>query len=577
MITIPSLNSLQVSLIAVLLLAGLVSATVYWRQRRKLDAILVLAAVLPIALVLLQPHIKANSTLSTRKTPETYLLDSRHKLPPMSELRKKIQQAETISLRGDGLFRSQWQDLPVRPVIRLADSEAKQEASERLELKFPQPLAYGRVFTLEVGRPQASVQTAWRIQLLAENQQVLAEQKGSGKALTLSWLPPVAERMVLQAKIWDAQDKLIDQGPIPLEVINTPPLQVQGRFAAPSFDTQSLNQLLLQSHAILDWQTQLGKGIMRKERSEESSEESSEHALDTKALFVQDAAYFEQLAPAARQQLLTQVAQGASLIVLGANAQQASIWSKQLGLPLRKVNTDTEKIRSAQGVNLSAVNWTPALTNNADWQAVDAQDWLVQRSWQRGRIVWLAAADWHQAMISEPQKLKLWWQSILDASAVQQVQDWTMEIGDGGDNAGMPLLGQALQLCARGLDQRELALQGVHQPLVLRPVANKAEAQCAAFWPNHSGWYDWQILPQKIASGAVQTQTQTQASAAFYVFSESDWASWQRQQKHRATAAYVNLLPEKTSARLTSLPLWPFVLFSMAASLMLWRREQRAG
>lgn len=559
MITMPSLNVWQAGLIAGLMLVGLLSALVYWRQRRKLDAILILAAVLPIVLVLLQPHILASKILNT---PKTYLLDSRHKLPPMSELRQKIQQAETISLRGDGLFRSQWRDLPARPLIRLADSELSKAAGERLELKFPQRLAYGRVFTLEVERAQANAQTTWRIQLLAENQQVLAEQKGQGKTLTLSWLPPVVERMVLQAKVWDGQDKLIEQGPIPLEVINTPPLQVQGRFAAPSFDTQSLNQLLLQSHAILDWQTQLGKAIVRKE--------SSEHALDHTALLVQDAAYFEQLSPAARQQVLARVAEGASLIVLGANAQQAGIWSKQLGLSLRQVNTDTEKIRSAQGLNLSAVNWTPALASGSAWQAVAAQNWLVQRSWQRGRIVWLAAADWHQAMISEPQKLKLWWQSILDASAVQQVQDWTLEMADGDDNAGMPMLGQTVQLCAQGLDQRELALQDTHQRLQLGPVANKAEAQCAAFWPTHSAWHEWQTLPQKKPSDDAQTA----ARAVFYVFNQNDWPSWQRQQKHNATAAYANFLPEKISAHTTSLPIWPFVLFSMVASLMLWRREQ---
>lgn len=561
MITMPSLNLTQAGLMAVLMLASLVSAIVYWRQRRKLDAILVLAAVVPLVLVLLQPSLKENNSLNT---PSTYFIDSRHPLPAISELRQKIQQADTISLRGDGLFRSQWQDVPVRPVIRLADSDHNKEAGERLELKFPQRLAYGRAFTLEVQRPQASSQSEWRIQLLAENQQVLAEQKGRGKTLTLEWLPPAVERMVLQAKILDAQDKLIEQGPIPLEVINTPPLQVQGRFAAPSFDTQSLNQLMLQSHAILDWQTQLGKTIVRRE--------SSEQVLDETALLVQDAAYFEQLSQTARQQVLARVAAGASLIVLGVNAQQASIWSKQLGLSLRKVNTDTEKIRSAQGVNLSAVNWTPALANSSDWQAVDAQHWLVQRSWQRGRIVWLAAADWHQSMISEPLKLKLWWQSVLDASAVQQVQDWMLAIDDGVENSDMPLSGQALQLCAQGLDQRVLVLQGVSQRLQLSPVAHKVEAQCAAFWPAHSGWYDWQTLPQKKPSDDAQTQ----ARAAFYVFNESDWKSWQRQQKYRATAAYANLLPEDRSARTTNLPLWPGILLSMAACLMLWRREQRA-
>lgn len=595
-----SIGSLQIVLIALLMLAGTLSAYLYWRQRRRLDALLVMCAALPLAVLLLQVQLPRRST-------NAYVIDSTRPMPSINELRRNLEHADRIILRGDGLFQSQWQDLPVRPLEWQADGQdveqkskqkteqkTEQKTIERLQLRFPQRLTFGRLFKLEVRRASNST-AAWRVQLLAENQQVLAEQTGTGQSIQLSWLPPVAQRMVLQAKVWNEQAQLIDQGPIPLEVIEIAPLQVEGRFAAPSFDTQSLNQLLLQSSAQLDWQTQLGKGILRKEMASASLSDTN--------LLIQDAAYFEQLSAAGRQQLLSKIAAGASLIILGGNAQQATLWAQHLGLQLVQARKENEAISSSQGsnhgshlaaLNLSASSWQPRLAAQSAWQRVDGQDWLVKREWQAGHILWLGAADWHQAMISDAQKLKLWWQSVLDASGVRQYQDWIVDLENDTASGGFALTGHLQRLCARGLDQHSLMLEPGQQKLLLRPVAGKVDAHCAGFWPSQNGWYEWQTIVDQdaqqmsvkntaqntvknIVTNTKQSAAKIAASGALYVFQANDWLSWQKQQKRDATRAYAMLLGEDKVESTDTLPTWPLLLFSMLASLALWRREQASA
>jgi hypothetical protein len=98
---------------------------------------------------------------------------------------------------GDGVREAEWRDLPARPL------QWKPAAADLLWLDFPRSMSLGRIFTLSVRRPP--VQAGWRLQLLAENKQVLADSGVSSAAqLSVQWLPPVAEAMVLQARLLDA-------------------------------------------------------------------------------------------------------------------------------------------------------------------------------------------------------------------------------------------------------------------------------------------------------------------------------------------------------------------------------------
>ncbi|HEY1230214.1 MAG TPA: hypothetical protein VGF26_23140, partial [Ramlibacter sp.] len=143
-----------------------------WR-RQWLDAALV--AVAAVALALASPENALPATPGAART-----IDPKN--PPHA-----LDGVPALRLTGDGLRAAQWNDLPARP---LAWDGA---GTGGIELAFPRQLSLGRMFVLTVHR---SARAPARLQLLAENGWVLAEATGDGD-LSVQWLPPVAERLVL--------------------------------------------------------------------------------------------------------------------------------------------------------------------------------------------------------------------------------------------------------------------------------------------------------------------------------------------------------------------------------------------
>lgn len=420
-----------------------------------------------------------------------------------------------LKVDGDGLRAAQWHDLPARPI----DWQAP--ASDVLRLDFPRQLTLGRMFTLTVHRSKGG---SARLQLLAENDQVIAETAGAGKDLTVQWLPPVVERLVLKARLIDGAGKVIAEGPVPFTVRDTAPLQVQGRFGAPSFDTRVLNELLANSNAVLDWQVTLGKTVTRTETARE--------AMAVPGLMVVDARYVERLGGAARGALLERIAGGMPLIVLASNASDPGMWARTVQLNLK---ASPEK---AVGTTLAM---SPAPLNPVAGAWKPAGDLTWTRQWQKARIVWLGAVDWHRYAISEPRALGLWWQRVLDAAGVSRPEpvSWI-------DPEEMPLAGQRLEVCAQGVSG------GAWQR---RP--DKADASCKALWPEKAGWLT------------------VDAQHAVYVYEKNDWPMWQMAQRRDATARYAARTPAPQAAGSTPLPAWPFALLFTMAMLALWWRERR--
>ncbi|WP_332877699.1 hypothetical protein [Massilia sp. S19_KUP03_FR1] len=486
-------------MILLIALIGAASMLAYAWRRRWLDAVLALVATGALAGLAADVH--------------------------MPSLAPKT--VETIA--GDGLRASQWDDLPARPMAWVAPT------TDTLRLVFPRALALGRMFTLTV---QRSNPAPARLQLLAENGQVLADTAGSGD-LTVQWLPPVAEKLVLQARLLDQAGKLIDQGPVPVIVQDNVPLQVRGRFNAPSFDVRALEAQLVASHAAIDWQVTLGKAVTR------SAVATKEFAAD---LEIVDAAWFEQAAPASRAALLARVAAGTPLLILAGNANNAGAWSQALQLALL---AQPEGQMSAGPMTLAAPPFNPASANAGPWRSDDSIVWT--RTWQQGRITWLGAADWHKYAITQPHQLAAWWQSVIDRAGVQRAQDVTWLEPD-----EMPLPGQRLAVCAQGV-KGDITFPQLGQTLALQQRADHIDAACVAVWPRQAGW---------LTVGAAH---------ALYVHDPKDWPLWQRAQRRDATRRYLARTPGKDSA--TAPASAPFatmfaLLFGLAL-LLLWWRERR--
>lgn len=509
------MNLLAIAAVA----TGILSASVCLVRRRLLDALLALVAGVALA--------GAVGDITLPADAGTTLAVSGNEAPA------SLAGVRMLRVDGDGLRAAQWDDLPARPLAWT------RPATPAIRLDFPRELALGRMFVLGLER---SWQAPGRLQLLAENGQVLAEAKGEGR-LAVQWLPPLAETLVLRARLFDAAGKVVDEGPVPVVVREPLPLQVRGRFGAPSFDLRVLDGLLTDSHATIDWQVDLGKNL---QRTETAREEVVHPDLE-----IVDGAWFERAGDAGRKAVLERVAQGSALLVLGANARDAGAWSRSVGLALapqpagRTVGT---------ALPMSSAALAPNGTAQGEWSGADG---LWTRDWQRGRIAWLGAGDWHRYTISQPRQLALWWQDVLDRLSVQRVRAvaWLAPVE-------MPLPRQRLAVCAQGV-KGEVTFPALRQTLAWQRRAEHADAACVAVWPQRAGWLRMQAQATEPVAGQV------------YVYGDGDWPLWQRSERRAATARYAARTPALFEADRRPLPVWPFGVAFALAMLALWWRERR--
>lgn len=515
---------------------GAVSAVLYLRRRRWVDAGLAAMAGLALAGLLALPSNVTPAVDVVKVTDDTVAAD--------------LAQASRIVVPGHGLREAQWRDLPARPVSWQAPS------GDLLWLDFPRTLALGRTFALTMRRDAASA--PWRLQLLAENGAVLHEARGSGTQLTVRWLPPLAERLLLRARLLDDAGKTLHEGPVPLMVVPVEPLHMIGRFGAPSFDTRVLNALLHDGGAVLDWQTVLGKAVTRSE---------GVAALPAPAnAAVVDASWFESQGGAARAALLAQVAQGMPLLVLGGNAAAPAVWQQALALrlaqqPVTTEQEDTRHISAADTVlALAPAPWHPVA--GGDWSVLaadrDGKPWLWQRPWRQGRVVWLGVAGWHRHAITAPAALGQWWQQVLDQATRPSLRPVGWVLPD-----PLPVAGLRTELCAHGVRPGGAVVVDGQATLAWQARTDRGGAACVAFWPHQSGW---------IAARSGKEATD------MYVFGADDWPAWQRALRQEATQRYAaRVLPgdTRTTAGAPTLPAWPFAVLFTAALLGLWWRERR--
>jgi hypothetical protein len=507
------------------LAVGILSALAYGLRRRPVDAVLAVAAGVALAGAV-------GSFALPGDMGRTLALSA--SAPPGS-----LDGVGSLTLDGDGLRAAQWDDLPARPLAWTVP------ATPTVRLEFPRTIALGRIFTLALAR---SWRGPGRLQLLAENGELLAESKGEG-ALSVQWLPPLAERLVLKARLLDANGKLVDQGPVPVTVVEPSPLQVRGRFSAPSFDLRTLDDLLAASNAVIDWQVELGKGLRRSE--------SARAEMSAPDLEIVDAAWFERAGEPARSALLARVAQGARLLVLGANAGDAGVWSRTMGLHLAPQPAD--KTIGAR-LPMASGDLNPAQQHAGEWQG---EEGIWTRDWRQGRIAWLGVGGWHRHAIEEPRALALWWQDVLDRLRVRRKEDlvWL-------DPQELPLPDRRLDVCARGdalANGGDLAFPRLALTLPWQRRAERVDASCAAVWPKRSGWLEVRAQPKRARA----------ADGAVYVYADGDWTLWQRAERRAATARYAARTPAAPGAGTRPLPAWPFGVVFALAMLGLWWRERR--
>jgi hypothetical protein len=505
-------------LIAVIALTGLVSAGLYLRRRQWIDALLIVVAAASLGLFAMDLRMPGEAGRTLAIDPAA---------PPAS-----LEGVSRLTLKGDGLRAAEWNDLPVLPLTW----EAPRGGALRLE--FPSQVALGRLFTLTIKREDKGDA---RLELLAENGQSIAQARGNGD-LRVEWMPPVAERVVLKARLLDAKDKVIAEGPIPFIVHEPAPLRVVGRFSAPSFDLRVLNDMMTTSGALLDWQVTLGRAITRTEAPREE--------MASPNLMVIDAARFERMAAGERTALLGRVADGMPLLVLGGNANDPGVWSRTVQLPLRAQPLGA-KIGAPLEMPLASL--LPASRDVGPWRGTDNMVWT--RDWQQGRIAWLGVTEWHRHAIAEPRALALWLQGVLDRVGVEQRQRTEWLAPD-----EMPLAGQRLEVCVRGVSG-QVTFPDLKQSSGWQRRVYRTDASCVAYWPQKLGW--------------LQMQDQKAGAHAIYVYAASDWPQWQAAQSRDATAHYAARSQiQGEDPPKTPMPSWPPALAFTTLIMLVWWRER---
>ena len=506
-------------MVAIIALAGVVSAVLYLRRRQPIDALLVAVAATALGLFCADLRMpgEAGRTLN---------LDA--SAPPAS-----FEGVKALKLVGDGLPQSHWNDLPALPL------SWQTPRSAAIRLGFPSQVALGSLFTLDVARDDKS---AAHLELLAENGERIAQSRNAGD-LRVQWTPPVAEPVVLKARLLNPSGAVIAEGPVPFIVHEPAPLQVVGRFGAPSFDLRVLNELLAGSGALLDWQVTLSRAVTRTETARDE--------MKSPNLMLIDAAWFERMGAGERSALLARVAGGMPLLVLGGNANDPGLWSRTLQLTLRPQAANS---KISEPLEMPSTRLSPAARDAGPWQGFDKMVWT--RDWQQGRIAWLGVTDWHRHAIAEPRALALWWQGVLDRLEVERRQDteWLAP-------AEMPLPGQRMEVCARGVSG-QLTLPDLQQTLNWQRRADRADVSCVAVWPQKSGW--------------LRVADKKAGRHAFYVYQPDDWRPWQSAQKRDATMRYAaRTLSDTKDGPTRPMPVLPFALLFTAAMLLLWWRERR--
>lgn len=346
------------------MLAGLLSAWLYWRARRRIESALVLAAALALAGLLGDFKTQAPPLRDVRIEPGAPVID--------------LRSAAGISVEGSGLSAARWRDLPARPL------RWQEPRGGILSLQFPRSVPPGGVFTLQA---RINGRADRQVQLLAPNGQLLAQGRGR-----VQWTPPAAADLVLRARLLDDTGRMLAQGSVPLRVDAGAPLRVQGRFSAPSFDKRALRMLFESSHALLDWQVTLAPGVVRTD--------VPRTPMTGADLIVTDARWLERLDAGQRAALAERVAQGARLLVLGSGAPPPRSWSDW---PFDDGQWRGNAELSMRSWGEGRIGWLGA----ADWHRQAISDPAALRNWWQGVLDRMDAARAEPVAWIEPEPMPL--------------------------------------------------------------------------------------------------------------------------------------------------------------------------
>ena len=558
------------SVLTLVLLWQLTRSRLPWRWR-----VLWLPALLALALAMQPPHQQQTQREVIVQTPGDAQSDAAAKaaaarlqqsplmmatepdLHSWQQLQRALagNDGARLLLFGHGWTSPVWQALPRQTVIWTpAELPAWQ-------LDYPRELQQGDALTLQLRAPEPAHSAA----LLDSRGVAVAETVLQEGAALLRYRPLTTGRFDWQLRLRRSDGELVRDVPLAFVVQPVARLSVQGEFGAPSFEQRALREWWLQTGVQGEFITRTGQQLQRRDRFNLAAD-----AALSPDIFVRDLRSWLASSSREQQQLLQRVAEGRSLLLLSDGSESEARARRQLsdGLQLQWQSlSEAEQALTVADIALQRNSWLPRADDN--WQVLHDLA-VLQRHWQRGRIVWTGVGDNHRLWQRARLAYADWWQRSLPLASSSPVR-WRLPSDS--------VIGQAAELClddavslapsTSPLPQR-LSLQvqrpdGQIDTVIVAPSAAPGRV-CGLYRPAEAGWFR---LRANFDDGpSLQSDWRVRDAASL---PEQQWRDAQA-----ATRLHAQTEAPPLPLRSQPLPVWPFVALAVLLLALLWWRERMA-
>ncbi len=504
--------------------------------------------------------------------PEAEAHENAERVPDLATALRRHPQATQLHLVGRGLSA---RDLDAVGTRSLTFSPSPARAGI-VSLQLPHTVVRGGDFTVH-GRAQASAGARVELRDPADTVMAQAEVDADGDFL-LHAPVRVAGTLTVELRLLDRDGQLREQLQLPLQVIDAKPLRLWVLAGAANPELKYLRRWARDAGLTLHTRISAGAGVVLGDPAQTLDASTLRDVdallLDARQLDALGDAQFERIDRAVRAGLGALVRLDGPLSARSRKrlSDWGFDWGADGGTALVQLeagnSSEPMPVLHRRAVMPRAEDWVP-LWRDAHGTALGA--W---RARGRGRVAVVTVTDSFQLVLSghADRHTMLWSQAIAvigrgiekDGADASPTDENPAEERRAEDNPAVDLAwpmwqGERTQLCGLREGASLRAPDGQGQVLPVDPAT--AARRCAAFWPEHAGWYALE---------------QGQTRIRFLVWPADAAAAWRQKRAFDATHARVRDGFDATPANTPYErgPAWPWSVAWLLLAGLIWRMEK---
>jgi len=424
-----------------------------------------------------------------------------------------------VAVAGWGLSREQLRGADAAAIERF-DAAPQPRGIARLD--WPARAREGS--PLRVSGAVAGVDRA-RIRVALGDLELGIAATGPDGEFELDLLAPLPGRYAFDLQVIDEDDRLVDSGPLPLQVIAVPRLNVLALASSPSFGWRYLQNWLSDNGAGLLLRTRVSRDHFLQQRHNIDAGLSAggldDAMLGAFDIVVADSDAWSRLALAARERIERQVSdKSLGLLLLVDHASGAAVPTFPARAPeLAEAppRADT-RLLSAYSAPLPLID-VPALAitgASSVWQDGDGLPVAAFNGSGAGRIgLALRLPVYRWVLQGEADAYARYWQQLLAAIARPQPARLTSQ-----PSSRLPVVGMRVELCFDAAVNPVVELIGSDAFAEALTTYRRPWGSCALAWPRVAGWHGLRNADE---------------TDFFYVFEAADWKGLQAAERIAAT------------------------------------------